>query len=1398
MAIHTSRRNPLGPTSDSNTTIAPLIDAIDWAKTPVGPRSTWPQSLRTSLSIVIDSGFPMVVMWGPELVLFYNSSYAPILGEKHPWAMGRPMREVWPEIWETIGPMLHGVMQTGVATYNEDLLLPLFRSGYLEECYFTFSYSPIADRDEVCGIFCAVAETSRKVIAERRLRTLHELETRAFGATDIDQACLVTAQVLAHNPLDVPFSRIYLFDGNERLRLRESSGPPATEREEWPIEEAARTLAVRVVPSTIESTSTLAQSSPVNSAIVLPIAAAGAVKALGAIVLGLSPFSAIDEEYRRFLELTAGQIAAAVQSAQAYQEAKSRAEALAELDRAKTAFFSNVSHEFRTPLTLLLGPIEHLLQGAPNDLDPKSREELQMARRNAYRLLKLVNQLLEFSRIEANRADASYEAADVARLSSDIASSFRSAVEQAGLTFEVDAPEPVPAYVDRAMWERILLNLLSNAVKSTFSGGITVRVWGTRERAYLQVSDTGVGIPQEELPTLFERFKRVRGAKSRTGEGTGIGLALVHELVGLHAGNIDVESTVGSGTSFTIAIPSGKAHLRSEEVVAPSGVAFSAERVAQYLEEVAGWLQGGEEGADEVHDSETILVVDDNPDLRSYLRRALSTRWNVVLADDGLAALEHIARKKPDLVISDIMMPGCSGIELLKRLRDDPKTKRLPVILLSARAGEEASIEGMQEGADDYIVKPFSAERLVARVEATLKAAKVRAEAVTIAERARDAAVESERILRMLADAIPQIVCTAAPNGVIDYFNRRWFEFTGFTQEQSLRKGGWRDAIHPDDRPALQRLMREAVERGNDFSLEFRVRSRTGEYRWFLARAVALRDDGGRVIRYFSTATDIDEQKRIEERETFLSRVSDELASTLDARAILQKITDLCIPTFCDWCQVSSLSDDELIVEAVSHIDPGLRERMQSLVGRNVIEVGNVALGSPQVLRYARSRVLDHAMTLRAVAENVPDPEDRATYEAAGLGTALIVPLVVRGEVRGTLHLVNMDPASRRPEITMEVAEELGRRAAVAIDNSRLYEREHRVASALQQAMLPANLPSHPRVELSYAYRPAERESRVGGDWYDAFMVSDNRVAVSIGDVGGHGLEAAVAMNEARHAIRLSALEGMSPAQTLRRTNAALMLNDEHPIITAVFGVIDVERSSFRYSCAGHPPPAIAPLSGRAHFLDGGGIPLGVDVAAPFPTLDVPLEPYATLLLYTDGLIEYNRNIERESARLLDALSARVQDFTADGAGALVRHVLDNRQLDDIAVLAATILPERPDPVALRLPAAPASAAIARRLAIRFARVAQLAPERTFDLTIAVGEAVANAVEHAYRGTTGDFVLRLSMEGETIVGEVEDLGTWCDANPDEERGRGLAILQAATSRLELTRSPHGTTVTFTV
>ena len=1364
--------------------ITALIESTDWERTPVGARSTWPQSLQTSLSITVNSAFPILLMWGPDLTVYYNSGYASMLGAKHPWAMGRPMREVWSEIWDIVGPMLDGVLQTGKATYSEDLLLPLFRNGYLEECYFTFSYSPIPEGNVVAGVFCAVAETTSKVIGERRLRTLHELESKALEARDVDAASLIAVDVLRRNVRDVPFSRIYLFDKNDRLRLVDGSGPAPRDDEDWPVDEVARSGEARVVSSTIGATATVGSAQPVAQAIVLPIAAAGETKATGAIVLGISPFRALDDEYRRFLELVAGQIATAINSARAYAEAKSRAEALATLDRAKTAFFSNISHEFRTPLTLLLGPIENVLRDAGEGLDSATRGELLTSRRNAYRLLKLVNHLLEFSRLEANRADASYESTDIAAFAADVASGFRSATDHAGLKLEVHAETPVTAYVDRGMFERILMNLISNAVKYTFRGRIEVSAWNDDANAFVRVADTGCGVPSEELPRLFERFHRVRGTEGRTHEGTGIGLALVDELVRLHGGKIEVESRVGQGSSFTVVIPRGTAHLRSERIIVSTAPArANAVRLTQYLEEISGWMGSPEPDMEIVTGGDRILVVDDNADLRSYLRRVLSKHWVVDVAEDGLKALERIRERAPNLVLSDIMMPNCDGIELLRVLRSNPQTERLPIILLSARAGEEASIDGLRRGADDYIVKPFSEDRLLAKIEAALKIAKLRE--------------GREQFLRTLADAIPQMILTALPDGTIEYFNQRWYEYTGMDPDQSVGTRGM-ETVHPDDAQRSLDAWKRALDTGEEFSIELRIRDREGAYRWFLCRAVAVRDPSGEIVRWLSSATDIDDQKRLAERQRLLQHAGEVLSSTLDVTEILDKITQLCVPEFADWCQIQVLSaDDRLLIEAVHHRDPERGAALKRLVGRQVI-LSEASFGSPDVLRTATTRQLDHEHTVRAVRENVPNRADRRAYDEAGLGTALIVPLVARGESLGTLHLVNVDQNVSHSAEIVAIAEELARRAALAIDNSRLYQREHRVATALQKAMLPASLPQDARVEFNFAYRPAERESQVGGDWYDAFSIAPDLIAVSIGDVGGHGLGAAVAMSEARQALRLGAIEGLSPSELLRRVNSTLSLNENQPIITAIFGVIDLARSTFTYSCAGHPQPALAMLGNGARYLPGGGIPIGVMRDVNFPTHEVQLEPYSTLLLYTDGLIEFSRDIETESNRLLEGLHQRVQDLLADGADALLRYMLTRRQVDDIAILIVTTIPENAQPIDITLHAIRGSSAIARRIADRFGRVAKLSEERAFNLALAVGEGVANSAEHAYAGQAGDISLKISSRDGVVAGSIGDTGRWRQGPPMQDRGRGLEIVHAVTKRAQIERCATGTRLSFEV
>ncbi|HEU5119090.1 MAG TPA: ATP-binding protein, partial [Isosphaeraceae bacterium] len=516
---------------------------------------------------------------------FYNDAYARMtLGPKHPWALGRSAREVWSEIWEDIGPRAESVIRDGQATWDERLLLFLERQGFPEETYHTFSYSPVPDdQGAVGGLLCVVTEDTEPIISERRLRTLRELAARTTDRThSAEDACKTAVEILAGNPRDVPFALLYLLDDKGRnLTLAGWTGVepgtpispltvelPQADRP-WPFRLVAETregLEVDSLPTQFGRLPGGAWPEPAQRVIVNPMAKPGQSRLAGFVVAGVSPRCPYDDAYRGFFDLLSGQIATAVANARAHEEERHRVQELAELDRAKTVFFSNVSHEFRTPLSLLLSPVEDLL-AKEDRVYPENRELLWLVHRNALRLQKLVNTLLDFSRIEAGRARASYEPTDLAALTADLASNFRSACQKAGLELRVDCPPlPEPVYVDTDMWEKVVLNLLSNAFKFTLEGRIEVRLSAHDDRVELEVRDTGTGIPPEAVSRLFERFHRIEGSKGRTQEGSGIGLALVRELVRLHGGDTRVESTLGEGSAFSVSIPCGTAHLPAERV----------------------------------------------------------------------------------------------------------------------------------------------------------------------------------------------------------------------------------------------------------------------------------------------------------------------------------------------------------------------------------------------------------------------------------------------------------------------------------------------------------------------------------------------------------------------------------------------------------------------------------------------------------------------------------------------------------------------------------------------------------------------------------------------------------------------------------------------------------------
>jgi signal transduction histidine kinase len=759
--------------------------ACDWADTCLGAVESWSHSLRTAVGIAINSRYPMFVWWGPHLINLYNDAYIPMLGARHPAALGTPAASIWADIWNVVGPQADVVLQEGRATWNEEVLLLTERNHFTEETYFTWSYSPIADDDgTINGVFCAVTEETSKVLSRRRLKTLRDLSERALAeAKSVEQACRTAAETLAENNKDLPFVLVYLLDGD---------GTSATLREAVGIETAACARLKHLTiggpsdiwcfdsiltsrhPQAIDNLESIIgrvpagawADEPTTRAVVAPLATSRAQESpAGFLVAGLSPRLSFDDEYRGFIELVAGHLATTIASARAYEDEKTRAEALAELDRAKTAFFSNISHEFRTPLTLMLGPLEELLRGP---LPDPTRAELDVVHRNGVRLLKLVNTLLDFSRIEAGRIEAVFEPTDLASVTEELAGVFRSAIEHAGLRFVVDCPplpETVP--VDRGMWEKIVLNLLSNAFKFTLQGEVAIALRPFENDIQLSVRDTGVGIPAEELPHIFERFHQVKGSLARTHEGTGIGLALVKELVTLHGGTIHAESVEGRETRVTVSIPQRRRDVAPRATMLGTGSPLTNARA--YVDEASGWLPeetGGfdpRRGVDERNadgDLPYILCVDDNADMRAYLSRLLRARYDVEAVADGDAALRAVRRRIPDLVVSDVMMPGLDGMALLRRLREDPKTRMVPVVLLSAHAGEEAQIGGFESGADDYLVKPFSSRAMLARVGAHLEIARVR-KAILRKERAALVSIEASeaqrrRISRELHDELGQ------------------------------------------------------------------------------------------------------------------------------------------------------------------------------------------------------------------------------------------------------------------------------------------------------------------------------------------------------------------------------------------------------------------------------------------------------------------------------------------------------------------------------------------------------------------------------------------------------------------------------------------------------------------
>ena len=711
-----SAADALGDASVTRSSVRSVYDDVDWSSTALGPRDTWPALLRLLVDLCLDSEFPVQIGWGPDLLMLYNDSYIPLLGaEKHPWALGRPASEVGPHLWPASEEHLREVIETGRPYHSEDQQLIIDRHGYPEEAYFTFSLSAIRDADgTIVGVFNAITETTQHILYERRLQVLRRLGTVSITADDsLASTCRAAVNVIGRNRKSVPFAAVFLREvPTEGVRRIAGYGFDETAAASCELVDLAPTTGA--VLEVLEHGGTalvsglrerypgvfapgpLGPLTP-DQAFVLPVVMLGTRLPMGVLVLGINPYWRPDDAYTAFTAMAARQLGVVVTDAVSYQNERKRQQALAQLDRARAEFFQNVSHELRAPLTMLLTPLQDILNEPGVVLPAAARDTVETSIRAGDRLQRVVEALLDISRGESGALIPDREDIDLASVTADVVEGYRSAAEgRLSLRLDILA-EPLRAYVDRIMWTTIVTNLVNNAVKFTREGEVAVSLSGDERQVTLTVSDTGVGIPPEEQAHIFERFHRVGSGDQQP--GWGIGLALVAEMTAAHGGSVEVSSEPGKGSRFVVRLP---------RYNGSSAAASLAESAASSEPEV-----------EPTTDRPRLLIIEDEPDLRGYLTK-LFTRdgYAVEAVGDAETALTSLADNPPDMVITDVMLPGQSGLDMLTALRLDEEIARLPVVVLTARADADSAVAAFAAGADDFVVKPFNSAELLARVRA--------------------------------------------------------------------------------------------------------------------------------------------------------------------------------------------------------------------------------------------------------------------------------------------------------------------------------------------------------------------------------------------------------------------------------------------------------------------------------------------------------------------------------------------------------------------------------------------------------------------------------------------------------------------------------------------------------
>ncbi|RIB28185.1 hypothetical protein C2G38_2239667 [Gigaspora rosea] len=801
--------------NNENSNLLERFYNCDWSSTSLGPIDSWEPQIKSILDLCFKSGFPTYVYMGQDWITIYNEASLPVMKSKHPHAFLKPAIEIWGHEMPQLIPDLNRIRESGKGKYGHDLYIETFRDGYKEEMYGDYALNPIYKLDgTVWGVINITTESTQKILNKRRLKTLDKLSSHTADAESLESACQIIMKALYNNQ-DIPYALIYLIENykdpkiginslvarlvtttfdevckeeliHEKLKRRIPDYFPETHEiiDLTKISDQDYDTYMEVKCATSTYSFLICDCWPINlvmkgekpiqvllkdnsQAILLPTKLTFCNERNLSIVLicGINPLRKLDDKYMEFYKSVLNTVNRILIRGMSIEEEKKRAKILADLNHQKDIFFQGISHELKTPLTLIFSPLDELINISSQDMQMKSH--LQLIQRNTNRLLKLINNLLQFSNIESGQLKARFYETDIAKFTRELAMNFENITRKLGLEYIIDVPnsdefnqiENVKVYLDHEMYETIVFNLCSNAIKHTWDGSICVRLYldhkNEQKMIVLEVSDTGVGIPKATLPNIFQRFYHVESQRSRCHEGAGIGLAIIKEFVKCHGGYITVTSVVNKGTTFKCWFPIGSKHLPINQICYNNKEIYLMSNDQKYLkrqldlEENLQWIQNYSTSmqdnisksddsfsTDSTDNSSTIiskkyqiLVVDDNIDMRNYLSDLLK-EFDVICACDGQDAIQILNKldKLPDLILSDIVMPNMNGYKLLDMIRSNIKTQLIPIILLTAKAGEESSIKGYYKGANNYLKKPFSSRELILRIYDNIKLSNLRNE----------------------------------------------------------------------------------------------------------------------------------------------------------------------------------------------------------------------------------------------------------------------------------------------------------------------------------------------------------------------------------------------------------------------------------------------------------------------------------------------------------------------------------------------------------------------------------------------------------------------------------------------------------------------------------------------